>query len=238
LTLLYGRADAPDWFVLLSGADYPIALPSRVLDDLRHGGCDAYIDLHQIGTEPPRAELIGDINPLLHHLDTEESQRTKWRFYLARQFWLPILRRRPRWRLGRHTIRLPLTDRRFFGKRMALWWGEHWFSGNRRVAGLLLHPTPNHLALRRELKWKTFPEEAYYHTVLSNTPGLVLNRDNKRYTEWNGGGAHPMTLTINEVPLLLASAAHFARKFDGASSALDEIDAALTGSETNTGGVR
>ncbi|WP_288938037.1 beta-1,6-N-acetylglucosaminyltransferase [uncultured Sphingomonas sp.] len=227
LALLYADG-GPDWFVLLSGADYPVRQPDAVLAELRDSGCDAFIDVHQIEPAPAAATLTGDINPMLRHLDRAESLRTKWGFYLARQFWLPILRRRPRWRPGRLTIRLPWTQRGPFRDGFSLWWGEHWFTGNRRVADVFLQPTPAHRALQRHLRWRAFPEESYYQTVLCNTPGLVLNRNNKRFTEWNGGGAHPMTLGPAEVPTMLASGMHFARKFDDDSAALDLIDHALS----------
>lgn len=226
LALLYDQ-DGPDWFVLLSGADYPSCPPAVVVEELQNSGCDAFLDAHQIDPVPAAATLTGSINPMLRHLDRAESLRTKWEFYLARQFWIPMLRRVPRWRLGRHTIRLPWSQRGTFTHDFTLWWGEHWFSGNRRTAKVLLNPTPEHRALQRHLRWRAFPEEAYYHTVLCNTHGLTINRHNKRFTEWNGGGAHPMTLGPGEVPEILASGMHFARKFDSGSPALDVIDEAL-----------
>lgn len=227
LTLLYGDG-GPDWFVLLSGADYPVRGADAVLAELRDSGCDAFIDVHQIAPAPAHATLTGTINPMLRHLDRDESLMTKWRFYLARQFWLPIVRRRPRWRPGRLTVRLPWAHQGPFKDGFTLWWGEHWFTGNRRVADVLLQPTDAHRALQRHLRWRTCPDEAYYQTVLCNTPGLTLNRNNKRFTEWNGGGAHPMTLGAAEVTEILASGMHFARKFDDDDTARDMIDCALS----------
>lgn len=221
----------PDWFVLLSGADYPVQSSDAVLAELRDSGCDAFIDVHQIDPSPAVATLVGAINPMLRHLDRDESLKTKWQFYLARQFWVPIIRRRPRWRLGRFTIRLPWSQRGVLTADYSLWWGEHWFTGNRRVAKTFLEPTPQVRALQRHLRWRAFPEEAYYQTVLCNTAGLVLNKSNKRFTEWNGGGAHPMTLGVSDVPAALSSGMHFARKFDENSVALDAIDQMLIATE-------
>lgn len=226
LRLLYADG-GPEWFVLLSGADYPSRPAADVIADLRDSGCDAFIDVHQIDCTPAAATLTGTLNPMLVHLDREESMAQKWRFYLARQVWLPILRRRPRWRLGRWTIRLQIAQPGPFTHGFGLWWGEHWFAANSRAACVLLHPTPKHLALQRHLRWRAFPDEAYYQTVLCNAPGITINRDNRRFTEWNGGGAHPMTLGSDEIDRVLASSAHFARKFDGGGAALDRIDQAL-----------
>lgn len=228
LAMLYqGGHEDPEWFVLLSGADYPIAPADAVLGELRESGCDAFMDVHQIDPLPVPATLVGDVNPLLRHLDSEVSKRLKSRFYLARQFWLPVLRRDPRWRPGRMVVRLPQTRHGFFTPRFGLWWGEHWFTGNRRVAGILLHPTPAHLALQRYLRWKICPDEAYYHTVLCNTPGLVIQRDNKRFVDWSNGGAHPKTLTVADLPRARVSGAHFARKIGEDGATADAADALL-----------
>lgn len=226
LAQLYAEG-APEWFALLSGADYPTRPAAAVLAELRGSGCDAFVDVHQIDPAPAAATLTGAINPLLHHLDGAQTRRTKWGFYRARQAWVPILRRDPRWRLGRWTVRLPWAQWGMFTPDFTLWWGEHWFTGNRRTADVLLQPTSRHLDLRRYLRRRPSVDEAYYQTVLCNTPDLVINRDNKRFAEWNGGGAHPMTLGIDELPRILASGAHFARKFDGSSLVLDAIDRAL-----------
>lgn len=230
LSTLYSTAN-PEWFVLLSGADYPIRPASDVIADLRASGVDAFIDVHQIDPAPAASKLTGAVSPMLHHLDRDESLRTKWGFYRARQFWVPILRRDPHLRLGRFTVRLPWTQSGMFSDDFTLWWGEHWFTGNQHTAEVLLHPTSQHLAFQRYLRWRAFPEEAYYHTVLCNTPDLTINRHNKRYTEWNGGGAHPMTLGMEQLPILLQSGMHFARKFDINSPVLDAIDRILTSSD-------
>jgi hypothetical protein len=49
LELLYKRA-APDWFVFLSGADYPTMPADKVLQDLASSGVDALLDCRQVPT--------------------------------------------------------------------------------------------------------------------------------------------------------------------------------------------
>jgi len=49
-----------------------------------------------------------------------------------------------------------------------------------------------------------------------------------RYIDWRMGGYHPKTLGLDDIPRILASGAHFARKFDLAMGpevfdAIDEI---------------
>lgn len=226
LDLLYKESD-PDWFYLLSGSDYPTAKADFVVDELQRSACDAFLDVHQLDTKPPKARLVGTWNPALEHLETNAQYRTKDRFYNKAQFSLPVLRGHPRLRLGRHTFYLPFRDRNPYREGFGLFWGDHWFTANRRAAELLRSPTENHRKLQRYLKRRAFPEETYYQTVLCSTASLTICRDNKRFARWNGGGAHPKTLTEADVPIALASGAHFARKFAPNSPALDELDNAL-----------
>lgn len=226
LRLLYA-ADGPDWFCLLSGADYPAAPADVVLEDLKLADCDAFLDVHQLEENRPKAQLVGAWNPSLAHLETPSQHRTKDRFYKKAQFWTPVIRRRPRLRLGRHTFHMPFTGFHPYSDAFGLFWGDHWFTANRRAAKALLAPTDDHLRLRRHLRLRAFPEESYYQTVLCSTDGLRICRDNKRFAIWNGGGAHPMSLTDAEVPAILSSGAHFARKFVPDSPALEALDQQL-----------
>lgn len=226
LDLLYNQSN-PDWFCLLSGADYPAARAEVVLDELSSAKCDAFLDVHHSDPVQPLAQLIGSWNPALSHLETEGQYRQKDQFYNKAQLWIPLIRMRPKLRLGRLTYPLPFRGPRPYGRDVGLFWGDHWFTANRDVARTLLNPTEDHGKVQRHLKRRAFPEESYYQTVLSNTPGLIICRDNKRFAEWDGGGAHPRTLTEAEVPSILASGAHFARKFAPNSQALDALDEAL-----------
>lgn len=226
LRLLYA-SNGPRWFTLLSGADYPVMRAEQVLRTLDEGGFDAHVDAWRIG-DCSRDVITGKRrNPHLLHFDSPDNRTVKRRHYIKAQLWVPIIRRDPRLRLGRYTIHLPFDARTPFRPDFCCYYGDHWFTGNARAAATLLAPTDDHLALRRYLKRRTQPDEIYYQTVLMNDPSLSISIDNKRFAEWNGGGAHPMTLTSDEVPRALASGAFFARKFAPDDPILDTIDAAL-----------
>ena len=233
LDLLYKDSD-PDWFCLLSGADYPAATADVVLDELKNASCDAFLDVHQLDNRPSAARLVGTWNPALEHLESKEQYDQKNSFYNKVQLWIPVIRRDPKIRLGRLTFPLPFRARTPYREGFGLFWGDHWFTANRRVAKLLSAPTEDHRKLQRYLKWRAFPEETYYQTVLCNTPGLTICRNNKRFVRWDGGGAHPRALTEAEVPAALLSGAHFARKFEPNSPALDALDRALLVRGTNS----
>ncbi len=226
LRLLYSDG-GPDWFFLLSASDYPLKPAAEVRRALDATDCDAFIDVHQLHDEPAAAKLVGEPNPKLDFLENAFSRREKRRFYLDAQVWLPIPRRKPKLRLGRHTVYLPFEGRTPFREGFRLFYGEHWFAANRRCADVFLNPTDDHERLQRHLRRRFGPDECYYQTVLANTSGLVLCRNNRRYVEWRGGGAHPTPLTTADLPEAFASDAFFARKFAPGSAATDAIDAAL-----------
>ncbi|GAA4222744.1 hypothetical protein GCM10022253_31940 [Sphingomonas endophytica] len=231
LRLLYDHA-APDWFVLMSASDYPIRRAEAVRADLAALGADALIDYRQIGdTVESAAARFGPRNPELDQFESNANRRLKRSHYEGAEIWLPMLRFNDggrRVRPGRFTIHLPFaTPFRPFSRDFPCFYGDHWFTGNMRVARLLLNPTPQHLKLQKHLTMRSCPDECYFQTVLCNEPGLKLVRDNHRYAQWNGGGAHPQLLTDADLDAIRASNAHFARKFAQGAPVLDRIDAML-----------
>jgi hypothetical protein len=59
-----------------------------------------------------------------------------------------------------------------------------------------------------------FADESYFQTILANARDLKLNDQNWRYTDWLVEETHPKTLMLEDLPNLVASSAHFARKLD------------------------
>lgn len=233
LRLLYDHAD-PDWFVLMSGADYPIKPADRVRADLAAAEVDALIDYRQVGdTAESAAARFGPRNPALEHFESDGNRRLKWRHYQGAEWWFPQIRfgdAGRRARLGRFTMYLPFESPFSpFSRDFPCFYGDQWFTGSRRAAQLLLAPTRRHHKLRAHLRMRAVPDEGYYQTVLCNEPGMRLTRDNHRYARWNGGGAHPQLLTMDDWDGIRSTNAHFARKFAHGEPVLDRIDELLFG---------
>jgi hypothetical protein len=209
---LFQRSDAPDWFVLLSGADYPIKPAQRVRRELVASACDAHLCYEPI--DP--AALATD------------WQRVCYRRYYSPRAWLPnVARHGPEWK----SVRLPMWLRRPrhpFRPSFRCYAGSQWFSANRDAAECVLRFAESGRRFSKYC-WKTpFTDEMYFQTILANAPGLRLNNANYRYTDWSAGGAHPKTLGMEDVRAVLASANHFARKFSGdRPEVLDALDRAV-----------
>jgi hypothetical protein len=226
LELLYQKS-TPDWFVLLSGSDYPTMPADQVVADLASCGGDALLDLREVPNSPPDMSYPPPENPTLQHFGSAENLALAWRRYVGFNAWVPVVRAGPR--IGRHTMYFPFEMKRWspFDASFKCFYGDHWFSGNSKVARILLRPTEKHLQLRRHLRWRVVPEECYYHCVLGNSSDVKILKATRRYSEWLGGGAHPQVLTVNDLPAIISSRAHFARKFEPGTAVLDEIDQLL-----------
>jgi hypothetical protein len=73
---------------------------------------------------------------------------------------------------------------------------------------------------------RAVPDEAYFQTVLRNAKGLTFAPGGARYMRWTEGEPHPDVLRLGDLDSMVASAAHFGRKFDELvdSSVLDRLD--------------
>jgi hypothetical protein len=213
---LFQQTDAPDWFVLLSGTDYPIKPAARVLRDIGDGGYDAHIC----------AELI---DPL--------TLKTDWQRECHRRYFMPRLRlpnySRKRG-FGWKSTRLPkwMTFRRHpFREGYRCYAGSQWFAANRDAAECIFNEAERHPRFIDFCRRAPFTDELYFQTLLTNAGGMQLNNANYRYIDWSTGEPHPKTLGVEDLPALLRSSSHFARKvcvdqpavLDAIDSAVDDI---------------
>ena len=209
LRALYHSYD-PDWFILLSAADYPIMRGRQVLKELREGTFDLYIDYHLAERYPTPCVTVSK--------NRFRSSETSWRReaydrYIAKTIMFPpFIKQQARRPI---IIRNELLLRAFlpYTSTWKCYAGDHWFTGNRKVAGILLSETPESRRTLKHLSRRFAPDELFYHTVLGNQSDIRICRDNKRYSFWAEQDAHPKVLEIGDLPSILELRCHFARKF-------------------------
>ena len=215
LRQMYGSPSSPDWVVLLSGADYPIKPSAKVLRDLSAGSYDAHIHFESI-----RANVV-----------ERDWQRIAFNRYCTRNFTYPSLTKRMRRTKRTVCLKHPLLTWPFlpFSKNLRCFAGGQWFATNRRAADYIISFHSSNPGLAAHYSKLKFSEESYFQTILANAEGLRLNNSDWRYTDWSAGGPHPKTLLLEDLPNLLASPAHFARKFDIDLDIriLDEVDSLI-----------
>lgn len=208
---LYERHN-PDWFVVLSGADFPVKPAAYTLDSLYSGSFDAYlyhrpIDRCMLPLPPEGFGAENFAHPAWERLAFER--------YVAIGFGYYKLATRLKWKTKAVYLRQPSIIERFtpFDGSIRCFAGDFWLTGNRATAGALLEDSPLNRKLLNHFQRRPNPDEGFPHTVLCNRLGLRISEDNRRFTDWAGQINHPRTLTQEDFARVLNSSAHFARKF-------------------------
>ena len=218
----------PDWFVSLSGSDYPIKRADAIRRDLAESGADAFMDLQPVDprTLPPRDGAT-----------TVDGISAAWLWtafdrWFGRDVTVPWLGKglRPTTRTIRVGSRAVPWTHGPFRRGFRCFGGEATITGTERCARRILEFHARHRELAEHYRHRSNVDESYLHCIVGNAPDLRVVNDSRRYIDWDPPGAsHPRTLTRADLPRLLASRAHFGRKFDAAVDAvvLDELDAYL-----------
>jgi Core-2/I-Branching enzyme len=223
--LVYAKSD-PDWVVNLSNSDHPIQTADFILRDLYDKPFDAFLDSRAVKDlgQPIRNEGLGEQS--FRH---PTWQQLGYNRYVAIPLCSPAMARRLRTPSEKLTLRSPFLSKRFtpFHSEVTCYGGDAWFTLSRRAAHILIDETPLWQRLRHHYRNRYVPEESFYHTVICNSPGLKISQDNKRYTDWRDCGSHPRILGIEDLPRLMKSTHHFARKFAVGPDLLRKIDEAV-----------
>ncbi|MEA5601195.1 beta-1,6-N-acetylglucosaminyltransferase [Nostoc sp. UHCC 0252] len=218
LKLMYEVPECPDWFVLLSCADYPIKTAKQILDDLTSNYYDAYIQHEKITYETYKHELRPN---MLWLKNSYQRYCTKSFSFNSSKQYLANLDLKV-------CLEHPLLTKPFlpFSEKLACFSGSQWFCANNKAANYIIDFHSERNALTLHYSKLKYADESYFQTLLANAPHLKLQNDRRRYIDWSDGGCHPKTLLMEDLPNLLASSAHFARKFDIDidSNILNELD--------------
>ena len=218
LQQMYAGPTSPDVVVVLSGADYPIKPARQILNDLQADSFDAHI-----GSELIQAGKF-----------EREWQKSCFERYCTVKLTLPGVTKRLQWGKWRLRFGHPLLTRLLlpYSKDLRCFAGSQWFCVGRRAAEYIRSFRMRDSRLAAHCAKCMFSEETYFQTILANSSELRLNHNSWRYIDWSEQNSHPKTLSCEDLPKLMASDAHFARKFDPEvdSRILDELDSVVDGS--------
>lgn len=229
LRLLYTADAGPDWFCVLSGADYPVRSADAVLADLEAGECDAYVQ-HELLYPGKCSTHLSTCEPVIKRHAAIPITKALLENCMDRYVNFPVrvpwITRRGRRSFKFYVFRYERGVRLLspFSDKFRCYIGQNWFTANRRAARYMLAWTDAHPEFARALQDRPCPEETYFQSILGNS-GLKLSQQTFRYVDWSEGGDHPKSLDVSDVPAIEASGAHFARKFSPDSPALDLLDA-------------
>jgi hypothetical protein len=226
----------PDWVVLLSGQDYPLQPISSIESDL--AGCerDALADIWPFASAPwPRKEEVSRY--LYQYRRFDAGSR------------LPLLAKRlidrcyddgegrattQTWRAAQRIAAREVGDQLLLGWRprrpafsdeLPCYVGAQWLSLSRIGLEAVLQAADD-VALHRYFSRTIVPDEGFFPTALGRALAPERIGPSRRFTRWRGG-AHPDVLTLEDLPQLVTSGDHFARKLDQSLDAalLDALDA-------------
>jgi hypothetical protein len=225
--------DRPNWYVLLSGSDYPVRPAEEIYAELDGSNYDAYLDYREIASREISTEQTQDISGF----GSPNWIPVAYDRYLATCFWWP----RPSRTMLRAGV-FPYFRKEYFyhlrDERINRWIQTHrpvrvyagcfWLQANARAVDRLLDgdAVPK---LVRHFRGRRVPEEALFHTALCGRPDLRVSTNHKRYEDWSQGGPSPKWLSVEDLLNIANSGAHFARKFRPDGVTQDRIDRTMLG---------
>ncbi len=231
-----------DWFVLLSGQDYPAQPLAATEGELARTSYDGFISgVPVMGDQPCRKLNCAMIDS--HGVGCLSCIS---RYYYPNPLFsdrLPLrVRKGCHWMLRKvasvhqRFAFWPLAD---MYHQMTIFKGSQWFTLNDRAISYVQNILRTHPGIMRHFRQTFIPDEAFFQTILFNNPEFRLSHDNRRLVNWNAMtySASPEYFRTGDFDRIVASGAHFARKFDTSYDyqIVDLLDAYVTKSTTKTG---
>jgi len=204
-----------DYYILLSGQDYPIKSKAYIANFLdQHQGQD-FIEYFTLPSERLREKQGGLYRINRFHQISENCHKEFPPYSKKRLFnklfnkWAEVYSSKKR--------RMPLD--------MQPYAGSQWWMLTNKTIGILLGFLEKNPSVEKFFENVWIPDEIFFQTVLMHLQkehGLSIINNNYRYTDWDdrsGGKAfNPKILSEKDFDLLLQSDALFARKFDEKAS--------------------
>lgn len=208
-----GVADGCDYFLLLSGRDFPLRPVEEILAFAEGAGSRSYLEHFPL--PDPRWRLGGRDRTDFYTYTVRGRRETcvprgEDTSYLNRRG--RLLNRLLRLRgLGKPARRFPAYARAHGGSQ---WWNLSRVAVEHVLAFLDEHPD-----YRRYHEHTLAPDEIFFQSILVGTDfaeRAEVVDDSLRFMRWHPEESHPRVLDSGDLPAMLASGALFARKFDPA----------------------
>lgn len=224
LTLAYHDDREFDYYVLLSGSDYPIRSNDYIKDFFASGDVEAYIDAFEM----PSEEFGKPLWRLTRYQFEVDHASYNVGHRVLKQVNKALRRFGPERDFGKH-----FDGRKPYG-------GSTWWSLSATAAGVVLETAEESAGFLKFYEHTSVPDEMFYQTVLMNSPlrdSVVLTGT---YCVWQPGRASPEILKsehIDELEAMIAEEGDpapgdhrwlFARKFrDDSAPLIAHIDETL-----------
>jgi len=202
-----------DWMVNLTGQDYPLMPVAQMESELANCPSDGFLEHREAFTQE----------------STWPDHRSRSRYYYRHRRLKPLTpqgkkRLRPIQAVNKiqpfyrvhvsHGLTLGRRTPNPFGSAFRLYGGSAFMSINWQTVDYLYEYQGTHPEIFDYFRETISPVEATFATILANAPNLGFEKNCKRYFDFSGSTfGHPKVLRVVDIPLAVASGAHFARKF-------------------------
>lgn len=217
--------DPFDWFVNLSGQDYPLVPMREMEHDLATGDFDASIGFFDVfGPESKWPHSRGHTRYNFRHRRVVTLTHT-WERRLRPLGALNLIQ--PLVRVSPSFGTVGVRRRTMFKDGFHCYGGSFFGAINRACALYVDEFSRTRPEVAEYFRSTLAPDEVYVHTVLGNAGRFTIRPQARRYFDFSlGDGNHPKVLGVADLPRLRASDAWFARKLDPQVDAavFDELD--------------
>jgi hypothetical protein len=233
LVLLRSALHAPmkfDYFVFLSGTDYPVRSQGYIEDFfVRHAG----------------QEFINIISMPSVELKKPLTRLTQYRVPTGSTMW--FLRRVIRRVLITAHVMSGLRDFRSTFQELKPYAGSQWWALSQSACMYIFQFIGQRPEVVKYFHNTWFPDEMFFQTILGNSAFSGRITHNVTFTDWSAGGAHPAPIDERHLALFAApeplrvhdaygnGESLFARKFsDRQATLIDALDKILAAPESRT----
>jgi hypothetical protein len=208
-----------DYFILLSGADYPLKSNADILRFLQHYNGKEFINLYKM----PEANKTFDRIENFHVEPVSDFASSS----LSRGINKGVRR-------INKLLRSPLLKRRYPQQyaHFTLYAGSQWWALSKPCVDYLLQFLTHNPEYTKFYKHTRIPDEMFFHTIIGNSPfkqnvvGAIM------YADWvTGSSSHPAVITFEHLSLFSQKRLNgemrplFARKFtDDSQEIITEIE--------------
>jgi Core-2/I-Branching enzyme len=214
--LARGRAEGCDYFVLISGQDFPLRPVAQIVDFFEVEPTRSYVHHFDLPTPSPHWHLGGRDRTdfytysILGRRATciprgEDVSFLSWKGRVLNE----LLR-----------IRSAFKPRRRFPPYLRPFGGSCWWNLSRDAADHVLRFVDEHPDYRQYHVHTLCADELFFHSILAGTHFAGRHEiisDALRFMVWPEGAKHPRTLRVDDLPAMIQSGKLFARKVDMAA---------------------
>ncbi len=206
-----GAREGCDYFILISGHDFPLRPVGEIHAFFERAGSRSYLEHFPLPT--PRWRFGGRDRTDFYTYTVRGRRET----CIPRGEDTSFLNRKGRLLNEMLRVRGALKPARHFPDYAIPFGGSQWWNLSRAAADHILDFIDKHPDYRRYHSHTLAPDEVFFQSIILGTGFATENEvvnDTLRFMRWPEKDSHPRVLTTDDLPAILASESLFARKFD------------------------